>query len=802
MHKINPRWEWRSFGQSFGETESRLAKFTPAGVQESDEIYLLSGAGDNVKVRDGLMDIKVLREVNADGLEQWTPVMKAAFPLPAAEVAKVLESLHLPASRMSNATFTLDQFLERFAAPGGAIRVVKVHKRRIRYTVDGCMAEFSEVVANGKPTRTIAVESEDAAGVIRVVRELGLGGYMNTSYPLGLVALLDDVPARYAVIDVGTNSIKFHIGERDLEGRWRTVADRAELTRLGEGLAQQGVISDAALERTAAAIVGMVREAKQNGVRAIAAVGTAGLRIASNGQEIVAAIEQRTGVRIEVISGEEESRLAYLATKAGLGLDTGSLVVFDTGGGSSQFTFGHDASVDEQFSVEVGAVGYTERYGLDRAVSSEVLHEALAAISAGLSRLDQRAVPDALVAMGGAVTNSTAVKHGLATYDPAVVQGTVLDRPEIDRQIELYRSRDADARHAIVGFQPKRAEVILAGACIVRTVMEKLGKCSLTVSDRGLRHGVLAERFGSPAERDLPRGRPASLDNLLNKHAEKPKRRITTKRNMKANKATKPKRSKIAAQNISTSIYSDQEMAKILKLLKGAGSIEIKVVVPVPTHRATIERIGLDPVEAQPRQAYFFDTTEFALNKAGVVVRARRIQGGRADTVIKLRPVDPATVDRNLRRSDSFKVELDLMPGGFVCSASLKGRCTGQEVLDATAGEAPLRSLFSKEQRAFYTKHAPARITMESLVTLGPTYLLKSKHVPKTFPRGIVVEMWLYPDGSRILEISTKCLPDEAFQVGAEFKAYLANCRIPVIESDQTKTKAAMEYFKAKLGSE
>jgi exopolyphosphatase/guanosine-5'-triphosphate,3'-diphosphate pyrophosphatase len=99
--------------------------------------------------------------------------------------------------------------------------------------------------------------------------------------------------------------------------------------------------------------------------------------------------------------------------------------------------------------------------------------------------------------MGGAVTNITAVMHRLATYDPAVVQGTVLDRAEIDRQIELYRSQDADTRRAIVGLQPKRAEVILAGACIVRTVMEKLGKQSFTVSDRGLRHGVLAERFGA-----------------------------------------------------------------------------------------------------------------------------------------------------------------------------------------------------------------------------------------------------------------------------------------------------------------
>ncbi len=497
MTEITPRWEWRSFGRRFGEAEERLARLTPSGVQESDEIYLLSRAGENVKIRDALMDIKVLREVNADGLEQWTPVMKAGFPLPAAEAAKVLEALRLPIPTPVRASYTLDEFIEQFAAPGGAIRAVKVHKRRTRYTVGGCMAELSEVVANGKPTRTIAVESEDAAGVMRAVRELGLGGYTNTSYPRGLAALIDDEPERYAVIDAGTNSIKFHIGEHDVGGKWRTVVDRAELTRLGEGLAQQGVIIDAALERTAAAIAGMVDEAKRHGVRAIAAVGTAGLRIAANGNEVVAAIQARTGVHIEVISGEEEGRLAYVAAKAGLGLNQGSLVVFDTGGGSSQFTFGHDASVDERFSVDVGAVRYTERYRLDRAVSPEVLREAMAAISADLSRIEGRPVPDALVAMGGAVTNITAVRHRLATYDPAVVQGSVLDRAEIDRQIELYRSRDADARRAIVGLQPKRAEVILAGACIVRTVMEKLGKQSFTVSDRGLRHGVLAERFGA-----------------------------------------------------------------------------------------------------------------------------------------------------------------------------------------------------------------------------------------------------------------------------------------------------------------
>jgi exopolyphosphatase/guanosine-5'-triphosphate,3'-diphosphate pyrophosphatase len=198
---------------------------------------------------------------------------------------------------------------------------------------------------------------------------------------------------------------------------------------------------------------------------------------------------------VEVIPGEEESRLAYLAVQAGLGAVEGSLAVFDTGGGSTEFTFGRGPDVEERFSLDVGAVPYTERFGLAGSVEPSVLRDALTAIAADLSRLDAHSPPDALVGMGGAVTNITAVRLGLATYDPDAVQGAVLDRAELDRQIELYRSREAEARRAIVGLQPKRADVILAGACIVRTVMDKLGQDTLTVSDRGLRHGLLVDRY-------------------------------------------------------------------------------------------------------------------------------------------------------------------------------------------------------------------------------------------------------------------------------------------------------------------
>jgi len=301
---------------------------------------------------------------------------------------------------------------------------------------------------------------------------------------------------RFAVIDIGTNSVKLHIGERTAGNAWHTVADRAEVTRLGEGLYETGRLGEAPMARTVDAIAAMADEARREGAEAIAAVGTAGLRIAPNGAGLLEAVRERTGVEVEVIVGEEEARLAFRAVTAEFDLGEGSAVVFDSGGGSTQFTFGRADRVEEQFSVDVGAVRVTERFGLDRAVSAEDLAAALDGVAAELAGLDGRPVPDAVVAMGGTVTNLAAVKHRLATYDPDVVRGTVLDRAEIDRQLELYRTRSADERRGIPGLQPKRAEVILAGACIVRAVLGRLGSESLTVSDRGLRHGLLVERFG------------------------------------------------------------------------------------------------------------------------------------------------------------------------------------------------------------------------------------------------------------------------------------------------------------------
>jgi hypothetical protein len=239
----------------------------------------------------------------------------------------------------------------------------------------------------------------------------------------------------------------------------------------------------------------------------------------------------------------------------------------------------------------------------------------------------------------------------------------------------------------------------------------------------------------------------------------------------------------------------DEDLPELLRLIKGADSVELKVSIAAENQRATMSGLPLDPVEAQPRQIFFFDTPGLDLNKAGVVVRARRIQGGRGDTVVKLRPVDPTHLPPEVRKSGSLNVEVDVIPGGFVCSAAMKGKTTGDQIRDAVQGGTPLRKLFTREQRDFYASRAPADIDLNSLVTLGPTFILKAQFTPPELNRRVVAELWFYPDGSRILELSTKSLPEEAFNVAVETRAYLSSHGVTIGGVQQTKTRAALDFF-------
>ena len=224
--------------------------------------------------------------------------MKAGVPARRRPTSRACSTrLGVPAPALARDAYTLDEFVDELAGPGGDSAPCNVHKRRVRYTVGGCTAEVTDVVADGqrdaddrdrvrgrgRGRRGRPRRSASATTSTRATRR---------AWPRSSTAR----PQRYAVIDVGTNSVKFHVGERGRGRRLATVVDRAEVTRLGEGLEETRRDRPEALERTAAAIAGMVEEAQAHGALAIAAVGTAGLRIARNRDAVVAAIRRATGV--------------------------------------------------------------------------------------------------------------------------------------------------------------------------------------------------------------------------------------------------------------------------------------------------------------------------------------------------------------------------------------------------------------------------------------------------------------------------------------------------------------------------
>ncbi len=240
------------------------------------------------------------------------------------------------------------------------------------------------------------------------------------------------------------------------------------------------------------------------------------------------------------------------------------------------------------------------------------------------------------------------------------------------------------------------------------------------------------------------------------------------------------------------------EVAELLALAKKSDSVELKMTVPESAQRSTIEALGLDPLQAQIRQVFFFDTPDLALDKRGLVVRARRIQNKGDDTVVKLRPVVPDQLPIEIRSSPNFVVEVDALPGGFVCSGTMKQMLDLAEVRQAVRGARPVKKLFSKEQKALYGEHA-AGISLDDLAILGPIFVLKLRLSPPELGRRLVAEAWLYPDGSRILELSTKCKPSEPFQVAAETRAYLEERGIDLSGEQETKTRKALRFFAKQL---
>ncbi len=320
---------------------------------------------------------------------------------------------------------------------------------------------------------------------------------------------------RVAAIDVGTNTVLLLVAERREDGI-APLVERAEITRLGRGVDATGRLDPAAIAETVRVLAGYAAEARALGAGAIACVATSAARDAANGAEFFEATRAAAGIVPEIISGDEEARLVWrsawrdfgglagLPGAAGpLGSPAGpALAVLDVGGGSTEVSFGDGPAPRGRRSLQVGAVRLTERHVREDRLSPATLAALRAAAREALAPLDAMdglgGLPGArLVGVAGTVTTLAAVVQALPAYDAERVHGSTLGLDEVEVLVERLAALTVAERAALPGMEPKRADVIVAGAVVVAEATRRLGFDRLTVSDRGVRWGLVYDRLGA-----------------------------------------------------------------------------------------------------------------------------------------------------------------------------------------------------------------------------------------------------------------------------------------------------------------
>ena len=297
-----------------------------------------------------------------------------------------------------------------------------------------------------------------------------------------------------AVVDVGTNSVKFLVARKREDGAMEVLADENDVTRLGEGLRRSGALRPEALERTARAVEAFA--ARGRGARAeVVVTGTMALRTARNSLAFSVRVKELTGLDLQVISPEEEARLSFLAVCKGLPEGDGDLAVFDTGGGSTEFVYGRGGVIEKLFSVQIGAASVTEEFFHRRPLPLESLEGAVREIRRRLAKEGVVGGASRAAGAGGSATTLASIKLRLRSYDSGAAQGVELSLEEVKAMAERLAALTVEESRKIEGLHPDRAPIILAGAAVIRAILEGLEVPSFTVSDRGLRHGVMEELF-------------------------------------------------------------------------------------------------------------------------------------------------------------------------------------------------------------------------------------------------------------------------------------------------------------------
>jgi len=312
------------------------------------------------------------------------------------------------------------------------------------------------------------------------------------------VSKLRQMP-RYATIDVGTNSVLLLVADRLPDGRFQAVRERAEITRLGRGVDKSRRLSPEGMEATLQVLSDFASEARGLGAEAIAVSATSAARDAENGSEFLSAAQERAGVTVDIISGELEAQLSFTSAHADFGREaSGPMVVIDIGGGSTEFIYGDkEGRVAFRHSFDVGSVRMTERYVHSDPLSAEDRARVEAHLREIFSALPPCPPGARLVGIAGTVTTLFTLQHAIDPYDSARVHGGSLTRAQLEALADKLCRLPLAERQKLPGLQPKRADVIPAGALILLESVRALGLEHCLVSDRGLRWGLLAYRFGA-----------------------------------------------------------------------------------------------------------------------------------------------------------------------------------------------------------------------------------------------------------------------------------------------------------------
>jgi len=273
-----------------------------------------------------------------------------------------------------------------------------------------------------------------------------------------------------AIIEIGSNSLKLLIYKT--EPTFEVVLDKTTITRLSEGYNETGEISVLALHRNIDEIHKCLHLARKHNCEKIAIYGTMIFRSARNNEEVLRYIREQTGLELKVLSGQQEAKYSYLAATYSLPIKNGKVLVVDSGGGSTEFIFGRNGEVSYAQSIDVGAVTLSDKFKLQNEVGPEIIDKCESYLKDKFKRIEPEQIPDTIIGIGGTVTTISAMLQKLEVYSAEKVHGSSIELKDIVKLEKEISLKNLEMRKSIIGLSPKRADIILGGLLIIKSIFE------------------------------------------------------------------------------------------------------------------------------------------------------------------------------------------------------------------------------------------------------------------------------------------------------------------------------------------